>query len=60
MCAGLLTLDKAPGDPVKGSIMHQKNNEKMNQEIKDKNTSRRLTEKREEEIKKQIARELNK
>lgn len=28
MCAGLLMLDKAPGDPVKGSIMHQKNTEK--------------------------------
>lgn len=49
MYVGLLMLDKALGDPVKGSIMHQKNTEKRSQEIKDKNTSRRLTEKRERE-----------
>lgn len=37
MCAGLLMLDKAPGNPVKGSTMHQKNTGKK--KIKDKNTS---------------------
>lgn len=37
------------GMPLKGSIIYQKYIETMSREIKDKNTSKRATEKREEE-----------
>lgn len=49
MC-GSADAGQGTGDPVKESIMHQKKTKKGSQEIKDKNTSRRLTEKSEEEI----------
>lgn len=56
MCAGLLMLDKAPRDPIKGSIMQlcirrtKKKKGRRSREIKDKNTLRRLTVRREGEM----------
>lgn len=64
MCTGLLMLDKAPRDPIKGSIMQlcirrTKKKGRRSREIKDKNTLRRLTVRREGEMRTSSSKKTN-